>query len=92
MKVVYTDESLRDVDDILTFVAAEFPTAYRPIELRLQAIERRIGQWPESAQEVAERTGVRMGQLARNPYKIFYQVTREAVEVLHIHRAAGRNP
>jgi plasmid stabilization system protein ParE len=92
MKVDYTDEARRDLNDILRFIAAEFPTAYRSFELRLHAIERRIGQWPESAQQVAGRAGVRVAPLVRFLYKVFYRVTSDAVEILHLHHAARREP
>jgi toxin ParE1/3/4 len=91
VRVVYTDDALRDLDDILRFIAAEFPRAYQPFELRLRAIERRIGQWPASAREVAERPGVRVVPMIRYPYKIFYRVTTEVVEILHVHHAAREN-
>ena len=71
MKVVYTDEALHDLDDIVRFLAREFPTVRHSFELRLRAIERRIGQWPESAQQVAGRPGVRVAPLVRFPYKVF---------------------
>jgi plasmid stabilization system protein ParE len=44
MQVVHTDEALHDLDDILRYIAANFPAAYHPFELRLRAIERQIGQ------------------------------------------------
>lgn len=92
MKVVYTDEALHDLDDILRYIAANFPAAYQSFELRLRAVERRIGQLPHGARQVAERPGVRVVPLLRYPYKIFYRVTPEAVEILHIHHAARRDP
>jgi hypothetical protein len=49
---------------------------------------RRIGNWPQSAPEVEQRPGVRVIPLARYPYKIFYQVTTDAIGILHIHHAA----
>ena len=88
MRVVYTDEALHDLEDILRFIATNFPTAYPSFELRLRAIERRIGQWPQSAREVAERPGVRVVPLVRYPYRIFYRVTPDAIEILHIHHTA----
>ena len=92
MRVVYTDEALHDLDDILRFIAANFPAAYQSFELRLHAVERRIGQWPQSARQVAERPGVRVAPLIRYPFKIFYRVTPEAIEILHIHHTARREP
>ena len=88
MKVVYTDEALRDLDEILTFIASNYPAISGSFERRLRALMARIGRWPESAQEVEQRPGVRIAPLVRYPYRVFYQVTTAAVEILHIHHAA----
>jgi toxin ParE1/3/4 len=92
MRVVYTDEALHDLDDILKYIAAHFPTAYQSFELRLRTVELRIGQWSQSAQQVADRPGVRMVPLVRYPYKIFYRVTADTVQILHIRHTARREP
>jgi len=88
MKVVFTDEALRDLDETLTFIASNYPAISASFERRLRAVMARIGRWPESAQEVEQRPGVRMVPLVRYPYRVFYQVTTAAVEILHIHHAA----
>ncbi len=85
MKVVYTDEALHNLDEILAFIAANYPTVLAAFELRLRAVERRIGRWPHSATEVEQRPGVRVVPLLRYPYKVFYQVTADAVEIVYIH-------
>ena len=92
MKVVYTDEALRDLDEILAFIASNYPAIAASFVMRLDAVMARIGRWPESAQEVEQRPGVRMVPLIRYPYRIFYQVTTAAVEILHIHHAARQQP
>jgi toxin ParE1/3/4 len=92
MKVRYTAEALRDLDEILTFTAQNYPTITASFEERLRAIERRIREWPESAREVTQCAGVRVVPFIRYPYKLFYQVTDDAVEILHIHHAARREP
>jgi toxin ParE1/3/4 len=92
MKVVYTDEALHDLDDVLRYIALNFPAAYRGFEARLCAAERRIGQWPQSARNVAHRPGVRMVPLTRYPYNIFYRVTPDSVEILHIRHSARQDP
>jgi hypothetical protein len=43
---------------------------------------------PESARRIPERPGVRVVPLIRYPYKIFYHVVGDTVEILHIHHAA----
>jgi toxin ParE1/3/4 len=91
MKVVLTDEALRDLDEILAFITTNYPTIVLSFEARLRAVLGRIGRWPKSAPEVDQRPGVRVAPLIRYPYKIFYQVAADAVEVLHIHHAARQS-
>ena len=92
MKVVFTDRALADLDEILEYIRTAYPTAFTGFEARMGAIIRRIGQWPESAAQVADRPGVWVVPLLRYPYKIFYRVTPSAVEILYIHHAARREP
>jgi plasmid stabilization system protein ParE len=55
MKVIYTDEALRDLDEILEFIELHYPAISVAFEERLRAIEQRIESWPKSAEEVAQR-------------------------------------
>ncbi|MDI1266592.1 MAG: type II toxin-antitoxin system RelE/ParE family toxin [bacterium] len=88
MKVVFTTEALADLDDILEYISNHYPAIYEAFHNRLQAVVARVGRRPESAQEVAERPGVRVVPLIRYPYKIFYQISNQTVEILHVHHAA----
>jgi toxin ParE1/3/4 len=88
MKVIYTDEALENLDEILAYISANYPTVYDAFQSRVRSVVERIGAWPDSAQEVAERPGVRVMPLIRYPYKVFYRTTTEAVEILYIHHAA----
>jgi plasmid stabilization system protein ParE len=92
MKVVYTEEALDNLDGILTYIASNYPGVTAAFEKRLRTVIARISAWPESAEEVAERPGVRVAPLIRYPYIIFYQIRTEAVEILYIHHAARQAP
>ncbi len=92
MKVIYTVEARDNLDGILAFIASTYPAKSAAFEKRLRTVVMRIGAWPESAEEVAGRPGVRVVPLIRHPYKIFYRTTSEAVEILYIHHAARRAP
>jgi len=43
MKVVYTDEALRDLDEILVYIASHYPTISSSFEKRLRTVVTRIG-------------------------------------------------
>lgn len=88
MKVVFSDDARRDLDEILQYISANYPTVYRPFEKRLRTIVTSIGAWPESAQEVEQRPTIRSVPFIRYPYRLFYRVLAERVEVLHIHHSA----
>jgi len=88
MKVVYTAAALEDLDKIAEWLALHYPAIAPSVELRVREVIGRIGRWPESARRSAKRPGVRVVPIGRYPYKIFYRVTDDAVEILHIHHAA----
>jgi plasmid stabilization system protein ParE len=92
VKVVYTEEALQNLDEVLRYVSTHYPAVSAAFEERVRNVVARIAAWPESAQEVRERPGVRMALLIRYPYKIFYRIADETVEILHIHHTARRSP
>ena len=90
MKVVYTAAALRDLDEIAEWLAVHYPTFAPTIERRIRAVMEHIGRWPESARRSIKRPGVRVMPIGRYPYRVFYRITNDAVEILHIHHAARR--
>jgi toxin ParE1/3/4 len=92
MKVVYTDDALQDIDDILTWLAVNYPPVARVVSRRIEATVARIARWPQSARVIPERPGIRAVPLGRYPYVVFYRITANAVEVIHVHHAARRSP
>ena len=88
MKVVFTEEALQNLDEIMAYTAVNYPTVYGALVVRLESVIARVAEWPDSAQEVAGRPGVRVVPLIRYPYKVFYRKTEETVEILYIHHAA----
>ena len=92
MRIVYTDRALRDLDEILTSIETDFPSANQGFVARLRSIERQIGRWPDSAQEVAGRTGIRTVPFVRYPYRLFYRVRDETVQIVAIHHTSRNGP
>lgn len=92
MKVVFTAAALADLRSIAAYLAANYPAAAVAVDRRLRLVITRIARWPESSQRVIERPGVRVAPLVRYPYNVFYRVTADAVEILHIHHTSRRAP
>jgi toxin ParE1/3/4 len=57
-------------------------------ERRIRSVVVHIARWPESSRRLAKRPGVHAVPLGRYPYKIFYRINDDKVEILHIHHAA----
>jgi toxin ParE1/3/4 len=88
MKVVYTDEALNDLAGIADWLIVHYPAVAPVVERRIRRVVAHIARWPASSRRASSRPGVRVVPLGRYPYKIFYRVTDDAVEILHIHHAA----
>jgi toxin ParE1/3/4 len=88
MKVVWTDEALEDLDAIADWLIVHYPTVAPAVERRIRSVVAHIARWPKSSRRSAKRPGVHAVPLGRYPYKIFYRVGDDSVEILHIHHAA----
>jgi toxin ParE1/3/4 len=90
MKVVYTEEALADLAEIADYLAEHYPAVAPTVRNRLYAVIGHLARWPESARRARGRSGVRVMPLGKYPYRIFYRVAGDAIEILHIHHAARR--
>jgi toxin ParE1/3/4 len=88
MKVVYTEDALRDLGAIADWLILHYPAVAPNVERRIRTVVAHIAQWPESSRRAASRPDVRVAPLGRYPYRIFYRVSGDTVEILHIHHAA----
>lgn len=88
MKVAYTDEALRDIDEISAWLRVHYPGLGAAVERRIRLVVAHIARWPESMRRSRHRAGVRVAALGRYPYKIFYRVRGDTVEILHVHHTA----
>ncbi len=88
MRIVFTDPALEDIEAIREYITVRYPHISLSVERRFRLVLARIGAWPESAQRVVERPDVRMVPLVRYPYKIFYRMKTDVVEILHIHHSS----
>ena len=84
MRIRYTDGALSDLEFIHDHQALHWRSKGNAFDARLSAIERRLLQFPRSAPEVSERPGVRVVAFVDFPFRLFYSVAAEEIEVLAI--------
>jgi toxin ParE1/3/4 len=93
MKLVYSRRALADLDRIAMYYAANAnPAIAEAVGHRLGNVIERIGRMPGAAPRVSQRSQVRVVAVVRYPFRIFYRVRDDAVDILHIRHASRRPP
>jgi toxin ParE1/3/4 len=91
MKVVYSPRAIRDLESIGAYYrTVADPTIAAAIADRIEYVINRLGRLPHSAPSVINRPSVRAALVFRYPYKIFYRVRDNAVEILHVRHTSRR--
>jgi plasmid stabilization system protein ParE len=90
MKVRFSKLALAELDVILTDLRADNPHAAIRFDDRVQRVFKRIAEFPESAQQIESRPGIRRVPLVRYPYVIHYTIFDGVVTILRIIHAARR--
>jgi plasmid stabilization system protein ParE len=67
MKVVYTDEALKDLDAIADWRIVHYPAVAPVVERRIRSVVAHIARWPESSRRSARRPGVHAVPLGALP-------------------------
>ena len=91
MNVIYSPRAIRDLNAIAAYYrAVADPKIAAAIGERIEYLISRVADHPHSGPAVAGRRGVRAVLILRFPYKLFYRVSGEAIEILHIRHTARR--
>jgi plasmid stabilization system protein ParE len=88
MRVVLTEPALQDLDEIARYQDQHFVASMPSFEARFRAFLERIRLFPNSAQGVEGQPGVRAAVLTPFPYRLFYSVVDDRIEVLHVYHTA----
>jgi plasmid stabilization system protein ParE len=91
MIVRWTAGALADLTSIENYQRRHWPESRAAFERRLIAIERRITEFPRSAPEVIQRSGVRVVAFLDLPYRLFYTVESDAIYVLAIRHTSRQS-
>jgi plasmid stabilization system protein ParE len=91
MKLVYSRRALADLNEIASYYAASAsPSIAEAIERRLGDVIDRICRTPEAAPRVSQRSHVRVVAVVRYPFRIFYRVRNDTIDILHIRHTSRR--
>jgi plasmid stabilization system protein ParE len=89
MKVRYTPRAFADREQILDWLQERSPTGARNVANSLLDAIAQLGEYPASGYRTSDPR-IRVAFVGRYPYKIFYRVREDAVEILHIRHASRR--
>jgi plasmid stabilization system protein ParE len=87
MKVVLRP-LVRDLDSIFEWLHSERPGAVEPLLRQIDETVARIAVWPRLAPIVKFENDVRVITLSHYPYRIFYRIRPDAVEILHVRHSS----
>jgi plasmid stabilization system protein ParE len=91
MKLIYSRRALADLGKIATYYGANAsPAVAHAIGLRLEAVIERIYRSPEAAPRLSQRSNVRVVAVVRYPFRIFYRLRGDAIDILHVRHTARR--
>jgi len=91
MKLVYSRRALTDLNEIAAYYnASASPAIAESIATRLETVIDRICRLPKAAPRVSQRSQVRVATVVRYPFRIFYRVRGETIDILHIRHTSRR--
>jgi plasmid stabilization system protein ParE len=89
MRVRYTPEAFSDRERIIEYLKERSESGARNVAASIREAVAQLGNQPDSGYRT-DNPEVRVLFVVRYPYKIFYRVREDAVEILHIRHTSRR--
>jgi toxin ParE1/3/4 len=91
MKLVYSRRALADLEEIATYYTDyASPAIAETIGRGIESAIARIGHFPKAAPKVSQRSKVRAATVLRYPFRIFYRVQEDTINILHVRHTSRR--
>jgi toxin ParE1/3/4 len=90
MKVRYTATALREIEEILSYLAARNPAAAAAVAARVEQVVTWIADFPRIGYAIEK--DVRLLPLGRYPFLIFYTIRSDEVLVRNVRHHAQSRP
>jgi toxin ParE1/3/4 len=89
MRVRYSPRAFADREQIFDYLHQRSPSGARNAMASLRDAVQQLGEHPHSGYRTDD-AHIRVKFVIRSPYKIFYRVRDETVEIIHIRHTARR--
>jgi len=89
MKVRYRNRALSDLEEIFRYLDQRNASGARNVINAIYDAIALIAKYPLGAERTSH-SGIRVKVVSRYPYKIFYRVDSDYVEILHVRHGARR--
>jgi addiction module RelE/StbE family toxin len=90
--VVWSPQSLHDVESIRTYVAEDSAAYAELVVRRIVAAVERLHTFPESGRMVPERNAPDIREVIINPYRVVYRLGPDVVEIATVFRGSREFP
>jgi plasmid stabilization system protein ParE len=91
MKLVYSRRALADLAEIAAYyTASASPAIAHSIGRRLEDVVDRILRVPKAAPKLSQRSHIRVVAVIRYPFRIFYRVRKDTIDILHVRHTSRR--
>jgi toxin ParE1/3/4 len=89
MKVLYRERALTDLQEIAEYIYPHSRMGVRNVLAAIHKAIESIAEQPLSARQTSD-AAVRLKIVGRYGYKIFYSVSGDAIEILHVRHGSRR--
>ena len=87
MRVRYSPRAFADREQIFDYLRQRSPVGARHVMASIRVAVQQLGEHPYSGYPT-DQTPIRVKFVTRYPYKIFYRIRDETIEIIHIRHTA----
>lgn len=84
MKVMWSEQALRDLEHIRDYIAQDSPTYAQPFVERLLQATRHLPQFPQSGRPMPEAQNPSIREVIYQGYRIVYRLRSDVVEIVMV--------
>ena len=92
MSLAYSPRALADLQKIVADIEPHRPSGAASVVRKIEATVELVGQYPRAGRVLSRRAAVRVLPIGKYPYRVYYQVVGDDVEILHIRHTSRRVP